>query len=197
MITKSGKEAVHKLFETHLVPRAAVDVLLRKPFSPEDFDEYIGLREEGIRREIFKMLSHVHIDEILEEAVDIEEDVIDEEFLFSPDLMLFCKSKNADARANPGRGKRILVLKDSKVAPKITASFVEHNYNKNFRIYLLGEGILAKRGDYLVFTEDYEFPSPSAAAAVILGRAADGPSAWKDEKGNSLYELSQDSAIPK
>jgi hypothetical protein len=36
---------------------------------------------------------------------------------------------------------------------------------------------------------DYEFPSPSAAAAVVLGRSADGTIEWKNEQGVRLCDL--------
>ena len=40
----------------------------------------------------------------------------------------------------------------------------------------------------MVFTKDYEFSSPSAAASVIHGGHANGLQAWKDTKGISLKE---------
>lgn len=35
----------------------------------------------------------------------------------------------------------------------------------------------------------YVFSSPSTAAAVVLGRSANGRTQWKDEKGRTLKEL--------
>jgi hypothetical protein len=40
----------------------------------------------------------------------------------------------------------------------------------------------------MVFTKDYEFSSPSAAASVIHGGHANGLQAWKDSNGISLKE---------
>jgi hypothetical protein len=41
----------------------------------------------------------------------------------------------------------------------------------------------------LRFTKDYEFTSPSTAAAVVLGRSANGWTEWKDAEGRTLDEV--------
>jgi hypothetical protein len=51
------------------------------------------------------------------------------------------------------------------------------------------DGTLKKDGDRLVFTRDVEFSSPSAAAAVVHGGAANGLTAWKDNAGRTLKEI--------
>lgn len=40
----------------------------------------------------------------------------------------------------------------------------------------------------LMFKKDYEFSSPSAAAATIVGYPINGRTCWKDEKGKTLKE---------
>lgn len=63
----------------------------------------------------------------------------------------------------------------------------------NLRESLVQSGALAPDGDdSLCLTTDYEFKSPSAAAAVLLGRSAAGPIEWKDPSGRTLKELRQD-----
>lgn len=44
---------------------------------------------------------------------------------------------------------------------------------------LVRAGVLAPEGDHRVFSRDYAFRSPSAAAAVVTGRSTGGPSAWR------------------
>ena len=51
---------------------------------------------------------------------------------------------------------------------------------------LIGDGVLDKNADGYRFTKDWPFGSPSAAAAVCVGRAANGLTEWKDESGNTL-----------
>jgi len=41
------------------------------------------------------------------------------------------------------------------------------------------------------FTQDYSFSSPSTAAAVVLGRSANGRIEWKDAQGRTLKELQE------
>jgi hypothetical protein len=54
---------------------------------------------------------------------------------------------------------------------------------------LKSDGILSEDGNRLVFTRNYEFASPSAAAAVIHGGHANGLTAWKTADGKTLKEL--------
>lgn len=54
-----------------------------------------------------------------------------------------------------------------------------HNYVK-LKDELIAQGILAPQSDkmFLVFTKEYPFSSPSAAASVVLDRASNGRSEW-------------------
>ncbi|WP_417785487.1 GIY-YIG nuclease family protein [Tenacibaculum sp.] len=54
---------------------------------------------------------------------------------------------------------------------------------------LLEDEILKNENDVYVFQQDYIFNSPSAAAASLLGRAANGWTSWKDKTGKTLDEL--------
>lgn len=51
------------------------------------------------------------------------------------------------------------------------------------------EGLLVLNGDALEFTQDYEFSSPSAAAAIIRGGASNGLTSWKNTNGVALKDL--------
>jgi len=64
-----------------------------------------------------------------------------------------------------------------------------HEWLRNIRKSLMSQGILVPEGDLLVVTQDYVFDSPSSAAGVLLGRAANGRTEWKDSRGNSLKHL--------
>lgn len=54
---------------------------------------------------------------------------------------------------------------------------------------LLDSKVLVKVGENLVFAKDYEFASPSAAAAVIRGGNANGLTEWRDANGKTLKAL--------
>jgi len=57
MIEKSeNSEQVYELLESHLISRKAVDILMKKDFSKEDFEEFIKERQKTIIDEIKKLL---------------------------------------------------------------------------------------------------------------------------------------------
>lgn len=59
----------------------------------------------------------------------------------------------------------------------------------DLRQELITNGVLAPEGAGYRFTQDYAFSSPSTAAAVVLGRSANGRIEWKDANGQTLKEL--------
>ncbi len=99
---------------------------------------------------------------------------------------LFCKAKNAKAEGEYGD--------DGLVVFKGSAAVAEFAPTSNSGLFLLRNKlieskVLEKEGDVCVFKEDYLFSSPSAAAAQIQGRNANGWVEWKDAKGRTLDEL--------
>jgi hypothetical protein len=53
---------------------------------------------------------------------------------------------------------------------------------------LIQSKILEKHNNYLKFTEDYSFNSPSAASSIVTARQSAGPLDWKDILNNTLKE---------
>lgn len=49
MIDHNGKERVLRVFESHLISKEAVEILLRKPFEVKDFDEFLDERYRTIK----------------------------------------------------------------------------------------------------------------------------------------------------
>lgn len=61
---------------------------------------------------------------------------------------------------------------------------------------LCDDGVLVTRDDgTLVFSDDQSFSSPSAAAAVVSGRSANGRTAWVTEPGGQTYGAWQDQQV--
>jgi len=54
---------------------------------------------------------------------------------------------------------------------------------------LIQNGVFQVDGDRYRFAQDYVFSSPSTAAAVVLGRSANGRIEWKDASGRALKEI--------
>lgn len=66
-----------------------------------------------------------------------------------------------------------------------------HEYMRVIRKDLIMKEILVFEGGHYRFTQDYDLSSPSTAAGVILGRAANGRTEWKDASGKTLKFLQE------
>ncbi len=66
-----------------------------------------------------------------------------------------------------------------------------HGYLKELRAALVENGVLRPAGDRYTFAQDYVFPSPSTAAGVVLGSAANGRIEWKTKDGRTLKALQE------
>ena len=77
-----------------------------------------------------------------------------------------------------------VVLKDSEIATSYTNSFSKNLIQ--LRQKLIDENVIVQSDNTLVFTEDYLFSSPSAAAGVVMGRSANGLTEWKLKDGRIL-----------
>lgn len=102
--------------------------------------------------------------------------------------LLFCEIKGLKAtgfRSPNG----FLVKKGSEAVTVERPSSEKWPWTKNLRQKLKDDGVLAEKRDRLIFIQDIEFTSPSAAAAVIHGGHANGLTAWKDVTGKTLKDL--------
>lgn len=81
-----------------------------------------------------------------------------------------------------------VVLKGAQM-PKEMVKSVESTAVPKVRQRLIEDGIVIDQGDHYVFTDNHLFSSPSTAAAVVLGRSANGWVEWKDKQGRTLHEL--------
>ncbi len=107
----------------------------------------------------------------------------------NPDEVFFVKG----ARGADSRGKRtsdgFVVFSGSKVAVDTVPSFPK-GFNA-LRDELIDNEIIVEEGEDLVLVSDYLFSSPSAAAAVIMGRSANGLIEWKNSKGKELKSVEE------
>jgi len=85
------------------------------------------------------------------------------------------------------------VLKGSKARAEWVGT--ERGYQGLFK-QLVIEGVMVAQGsDNLVFNDDYAFSSPSAAAAVVCGRSANGRTSWVVEGTGQTYAAWQDQQL--
>jgi len=80
----------------------------------------------------------------------------------------------------------MVVLKNSVATSTVVPSTPDSV--AKLRQLLLDDGVLVSQDGNYVFTKDYLFSSPSAAAGVVLGRSANGWVEWKDPSGHTLKE---------
>lgn len=66
-----------------------------------------------------------------------------------------------------------------------------HGYLKELRSALITNGVLKPSGDGYTFAQDYVFASPSTAAGVVQGRAANGRVDWKSKEGKTLKDIQE------
>lgn len=99
--------------------------------------------------------------------------------------------RKIDALAAFESGKLVV-----KAGSRVTDEWIgdpKHNsgYQKKYSD-LVKKGIIECIGSNTQFTEDYAFNSPSAAAAIALGRAANGRTEWKLPNGKTYAEWEED-----
>lgn len=66
-----------------------------------------------------------------------------------------------------------------------------HPFLLRIRDELIRQGLLVSDGNVFRLTQHHVFDSPSTAAGVLLGRAANGRIEWKDKQGQTLKDLQQ------
>ncbi len=101
--------------------------------------------------------------------------------------VFYCKKKNAQARGNLTEGG-FVVYKGSLANLETRPSSSQTVIKK--REGLVNRGILIKNGkDTYTFSKDFEFNSPSIAAASVIGGNANGWKEWKNKTGETIDEL--------
>lgn len=95
------------------------------------------------------------------------------------------------ARGADGQGEAtsdgFVVFKGSKAAGSTVTSMTSNFIT--LRQKLIDEGALLDKNEFLEFSEDYIFSSPSTAASIVLGRNANGLTEWKQKNNTTLKEF--------
>lgn len=102
--------------------------------------------------------------------------------------ILLCEIKGLQSKGHL-TPNGFLVLAGSQAVLAERPSAHKYPWAMNMRQKLKAEGALSVENNFLVFTRDVEFSSPSAAAAVVHGGHANGLTAWKDRQGQTLKQL--------
>jgi hypothetical protein len=104
---------------------------------------------------------------------------------------LICKIKSVLAHGRRTEAG-FVVFKDSTAVLTLRPSAeTQHPFVVALRHKLIKEEALVEKDGVYVFTQNAEFSSPSAAAAVVHGGGANGLTAWRDSTGKTLKELEE------
>lgn len=95
-------------------------------------------------------------------------------------------TRGADGQGEP-TSDGFVVFKSSKASATIVNSMTS-NFIK-FRQKLIDDGVLVDKGDFLEFSDDFIFSSPSTAAVMVMGRNANGLTEWKNKDGKTLKDF--------
>lgn len=112
----------------------------------------------------------------------------------TPNALLMCKGKGVVAKGYEAT-QGFVVKSGSQATGETVPSMQQHVRGMfDLRQDLIERGVLQQEGNHYRFTQDYAFSSPSTAAAVVLGRSANGRIEWKDGQGRTLKELQEKQA---
>lgn len=92
-------------------------------------------------------------------------------------------ARGADALGEP-TSDGFLIFKGSKVSDSVTPSYSPSLMK--LRQNLIDKNVINNIKGSLFFSEDYIFTSPSLAAAIVMGRNANGLEEWKLNSGQTL-----------
>ena len=105
--------------------------------------------------------------------------------------VLSCKGKGVLASGYEA-SQGFVVKAGSQALAESVPSMQQHVRGMyDVRQALIANGVLALAEGLYRFTQDYSFSSPSTAAAVVLGRSANGRIEWRDAQGRTLKELQE------
>ena len=104
---------------------------------------------------------------------------------------LTCKGKGVQATGYEASQGVVVRAGSQAVADTVPSMALHVRGMYDLRQELISNGVLAMQVGLYQFTQDYSFSSPSTAAAVVLGRSANGRIEWKAADGRTLKELQE------
>ncbi|WP_026145713.1 GIY-YIG nuclease family protein [Nocardioides sp. Iso805N] len=112
----------------------------------------------------------------------------------TPTFSLSHKRDGVTATAQEVDGE--FTVRAGSLARRDWVASVEHNYEKLYRQLVTDKVLLVDvESGARIFSRDYVFASPSAAAAVVLGRNANGRLEWRTESGMSYGRWQEQSLV--
>jgi hypothetical protein len=98
--------------------------------------------------------------------------------------LFYCTASGANGRGQY-TGEGFVVLKGSKGRVKSVPSFVGSSWDQ-VRARMIEVGEMRQEGNVLIVVKDLLVSNPSKAAALLMGRSANGWTEWKTKDGRTL-----------
>ena len=115
---------------------------------------------------------------------------ITQDHLLEPEDILSIRTKGITATGFSADGK-FVVQSGSGVIPQTVPS-ISSGFS-GLRDTLVDQGVIDTQNNQWSFTQDYTFASPSTAAAVVMGRNANGRTEWKTAQGRTFKQIQEES----
>jgi hypothetical protein len=109
--------------------------------------------------------------------------------------MLYFSTKNVSATGFRSPNGFVIAKGSTAVLKERESAQTQGVWVISLRQKLIADGALVESLGSLLFTEDVEFGSPSAAAAVVQGGTAQGTVLWKNGQGKTLKEIESNTEV--
>lgn len=179
-LVEAAVEAGSRRLENGNVP-AGASLNEAATANMESFLETLHMVLPAIKIDLFQTGRRTLVTGIKESAQEIEKH----------EFILRVPRHNIEARAFL-INQEMVVQAGSQIRPEWVGDRKHNTHYWKIHNDLKRNGLIAPSDDGAVLTQPYAFTSPSAAAAVISGRAANGRTAWKTPGGQTYADWEAD-----
>ena len=100
--------------------------------------------------------------------------------------IFYCKRAGSNAQGYLRENEEFVVLAGSELRSGVCDSLKAQSQEKRQAFI---EKYCSEKNGKIILNADYTFPSPSAAAAMVVGGSSNGWTRWKDADGKTLDEV--------
>lgn len=151
------------------------DVSPKKPSLPES----VLFEAEDLLNDIYHIVPLLGLSAF--ELIDADEETSKADLLSIHTKGIFAHGFTANGKFVVKAGSQVI----KQAVPSISSGF------SGLRNSLIEQGVIDTQKEPWSFTQDYTFASPSTAAAVVMGRNANGRTEWKTETGVTLKQIQE------
>ena len=151
---------------------------------------------EGFIETLMMVLPAIRIDAFLNKKRSVAPAKPLEPVKASP-LFQFSVTRHGVAATATLKDGEMIVLKGSDVRPEWVGDRKHNSHYFKLHDELVANGTIGREGGKGILTSDYAFSSPSAAAAVVAGRSANGRTSWVNVQTGQTYAEWEEAQLTK